>query len=414
VATAWAKDQWHIEHRLHDGTSVAHYTLADEITFDRNWNTPSSCTYHVGVSDPLVGRDTFAPYRTDCFIWRGPDLIMSGPHTGRKWSSDNDGVIDVSMQDWMHLLEKLFVPIQINGYGATELISRKNNWISWPADPQNLSGSDPNRNGVYLDIIIRELMGLRNAVDPLQWDVNVFPSGGNITKRAFHTAEGLDNKSMYDHIKELSELHMGFDFDCRYIGVNQVEIRLWHRPGLGVKSTGKPIYVFSAGDQMVRLSWEDLGPKATFTYGTGQGYGNVGRLAAQSEYLPSDATYRRLEATEDVGDIADYYQYDNNIGADGRIIERLTGSIGHRNRGPIHQVELEFDTSILPFSWWLQCDPGDWLRIDYDMGFHRINADYNILGYTATVNENGDELIKPDLERILPYNTTRDDGPAGS
>jgi len=414
MAVTWAKDQWHIEHRNHSNQSIAHYGLAGEITFDVNWNTPSSATYQLARSDASVGRDTFAPYRTDCFIWRGQDLIMSGPHTGRKWSSDNEGVIEVSMQDWMHLLEKLYVPIQINGYGETEVIERKNNYIEWPHDPQNISGSDPERNGVYLDKIIRQLMELRNEVDPLQWAVNVFPTGGNIPKRAFHIAEGLDNKSMYDHIKQLSELHMGFDFDCRWQSVNQVEIRLWHRPGLGAKSTGKPLYTFVPDGKQIRMSWEDIGPKATFTYGLGQGYGNVGRLAAQSEYTPSDTTYRRLEATEDVGDIADYYQYDSAIGAEGRIIERLTGSIGHRNRGPVHQVELEFDTQVLPFSWWHQCTPGDWVHIDYDMGFHRINADFNILGYTATVTVNGDEIIKPDLERILPYGTTRADSPAGS
>lgn len=399
----WGKEEWHVEHRSHSGVVIADHRMANQIDFDMNYNTPSSCTYELALSDPLVTRDSFAPYRTDAFLWRGQDLIISGPHTSRKWSHDKPDVVQVAMQDWMHILEKLYAPITLTGGFQIDINFRKTHWKSWPTDPVNTTGAE--RNGIFLDVIIRELLAYRNAVDPLQWDVVVMPTGGNISKRGFHTMEGLDSKTMYMHIKELSELHLGFDFRCRFVSTNHIEVQLWHHPGLGVKSTGKPLINFTKGDQFASFAWEDTGPKATRTFGLAQGHGNVGRLAAVSVYTPSDTTYRQLESQEDVGDISDYYQYDNSVAADEHIINRLTGSRGHFNRGPVHNIAMSFYTSIYP-NWWTNVDPGDRVHVDYDLGFHRINSDYTILGYSGAVSAQGDELITPDLERVLPYGTS--------
>lgn len=398
---AYGSTEWWVQHRDHSGNVLGEFKTANDIDIERNRNTPSSCTYQLARSDTKLTRDCFAPYRTDCFLYRGNDLIISGPHTSRKWSSESEGVIEVAMQDWMHLLEKLYMPIEVTADNMN-IALRKLAWRQWPDATTPVAEED--RNGIALNVIVREMLAYRNAVDALQWNVEVMPSGGDIPTKAFAQMAGLDGKTMYDQIRALSAMHLGFDFDCKYAGTNRVDVRLWHNNDSS-SFGGKPSnnqWVFNQGDQLVSFTWEDTGPKATRTYGTAQGHGPVGMLADVSTYLPSDETYRQLEVQEDVGEIADMYQYASS-NDDYRAIKRLTGSLGHRNRGPVHQLAISFFTSIFPFNFWTRIEPGDAVFINYDFGFHRVNSQYIITGYTANINAQGDELITPDLEKVLDY-----------
>jgi hypothetical protein len=81
----------------------------------------------------------------------------------------------------------------------------------------------------------------------------------------------------------------------------------------------------------------------------------------------------------------------------------MTGRLGHRNRGPIHTLNMTFNTSIFPFNFWTRMTPGVTVKIKYDFGFHGVDSNYILLGYSATINSQGDEIITPDFERVLPY-----------
>jgi hypothetical protein len=97
------------------------------------------------------------------------------------------------------------------------------------------------------------------------------------------------------------------------------------------------------------------------------------------------------------------YQYDSIADDEFKSIKRLTGSLGHKNRGPRHKLDVQFHTSLFPFNFWTNVAPGDRFNFQYDFGFHKVSADYLLLGYTATINEQGDELVVPDMQRISPY-----------
>lgn len=410
---AYGKEEWWVQHRNHAGTVLGEFKPANEIQLEINRNTPSSCTYQLARSDPALTRDCFAPYRTDCFLYRGNDLIVSGPHVSRKWSSENEGVIQVAMLDWMHLLEKLYMPVAVSGDNVL-IADKKTAFRQWPTVVAGQVTDEAQRIGINLDVIVRELLAYRNAVDPLQWSVEVMPSGGTIpTKTLYGPVYFSDGKSMLDHVKAIGGMHLGYDFDCKYVGTNDIQVRLWYNNDAASYGGKKadPIWLFNEGDKFVSFSWEDTGPKATRTFTTGQGHGPVGTLTDVSVFTASDSTYRQLESVEDAGELSDMYQY-STAPDDYRSIKRITGALGHRNRGPQHNLQITFNTSIFPFNFWTRFTPGESVAVNYDFGFHAVRpfdddgvtkANYMLLGYSAVINSQGDELITPDLERVLPY-----------
>lgn len=389
--------EWTVVHRDHDGATVGEYKPANDINLSVNKNAPSSWTYDIARSDVTLYRDAFAPYRTDSFLYRDDVLVLSGPHTSRSWDSQNEGVISVGALDWMHLLEKLYFPMPITA-NKIDVDLRKIAFYSWGMDQVGIT--DP--NGVVeqlptsLDMIVRKLCEVRNEVDDVQWSTFVMPGGGNIPVYTPYQIAGLDGKSFYNYLTELSEMQLGFDFDVRYNGHNDLRIRLWHP----TRQEVTPSVFFHDEEQFATFKWTDEGPIAARTYGLGPGSGTVTRVADVSVYTPSEEVYRPLEQYEDFSDLTDYYQYDMTIDEADHIIDRLTGAAGHRNRGPRHNVECSFLTSVLGFNFWTQMHPGTRINIDIDFEFHRVDHDYVMLGYDAVINSGGDETITPELQRI--------------
>ena len=384
--------EWTIQHRTHDGSIVAEFKPADTINLSINKNTPSSATYSIARSDPLLTRDGFAPYRTDCFIYRDGDLIISGPHTSRSWDSEQEGTIEVAMLDWSHLLEKLYFPVPLEvGDQNIDFYTRKTAGIQY--------GSIENPGFEALDVIVREVLEQRNILDDIQWSVYVMPSGGNVPVFAPFNIWALDGQTMMDMIKSLSEFDQGFDFDVVYLGTNDLRVRLWSPS----RDELLPSVYFSDSEQFSTFKWTDAGPIAARTFGTAQGQGTVTQLADVSTYGPSETVYRALEITENFADLTDAYQYNTGIDAEDHIIRRRTGTAGNKNRAPQHTVECSFLTSVLGFNFWTQMPPGVRINIDLDFGFHRVDADYLLLGYNATINAQGDEMIEPDLQRVPDF-----------
>ena len=395
--------EWEIEHRDHDYNLLGRFKPANELVINRNKNAPSSATYDLARSDPMLTQDCFAPYRTDCYIYRDDELIISGPHTSRSWDNENEGVISVGMLDWMHLTEKLYYPVPITGGTTIDVDIRKGSYYDWmPHDSDIPIVANPYAH-IFpepgaLDDIVKAICTERNAIDDIQWNVYVMNNGGNIPTRIPYVLAALDGKSMYTYISELSQHDGGFDWDVLWQSHNNLRIRLWYPK----REDLDPTVFFDNSSQFAKFKWTDEGPIAARTYGLGQGHGTVTRLADVSIYAPSEAVYRELEIQEDFGDLADSYQYSTFVDEEDRTIARKTGARGNINRGPKHTIECSFLTSVLGFNFWTQMGPGTKINIDFDFEFHRVNHDYLMLGYEATINSGGDELIKPDLQRVSP------------
>lgn len=389
---------WTIQHWTHTGDKAYKiHTPAGDIEIQRNKNMPSSISYNLARSDPLLTRDSVVPYVTDFHLFRDDVRIMSGPVTQIEWDDSNEGVVQVSGQTWMHLLERRVAPVSL---------AAMKTWLAW-------GGESLENPTVKLGAAVEQVMTLLNAEANagLTWIVDEVDNNGNLQQidtMFVGQLAALDGQNILDWLTAAGDREDGFDFEAYYYEPGVARLVLFSPRR---ETTPFPTFTFSqnagsvTGDmQFSTFKYTNSGPQNTKMYATGQtlgkssGIGDVlnddppagSKAVYVKDYVSGSQKYRLLEQQVDFGTVWGKPHLIKQADLRAKTVQR-----------ELHDIDATIDTQAFP-SWWTKADPGDIIRVVYDLGFHRIDSYYRINSYTATISENGDELVRPDLERVWP------------
>lgn len=389
---------WTIQHWNHSGTVLKTFTPAGDIEIQRNKNMPSSISYNLARSDPQATVDCAVPYVQDFHLFRDNVRIMSGPITQVEWDDSNEGVIQVSGQTWLHLLERRVAPVNLSAMAT---------YKAW--------GGESLTPVTKLGAVVKQIMTLVDA-EPyagLSWIVDETDKDGvlsNIPTDYAGRLAALDGQTILDFIKAVGDRDDGFDFEGYFYDAD---------PGMGTtarlvlfyprreKSVVRFQFAQNTGNvstdmQFATFKWTNSGPSNTKMYALGQTLGkssgigdvlgnappNGSTLPYIKDYVSGSQKYRLLEEQIEFGNVADL-----------TMLKKLADVRAKTAQRELHDIDVTIDTQAFPH-WWTDADPGDIINVVYDLGFHKINSNYRINSYTATISENGDESVRPDLERI--------------
>ena len=232
-----------------------------------------------------IGRDEFAPYRTNYELWRqstGNGVCVSdGMLASINLNKDRDTVL-ISGKDWIHYLQRRIYPFKPEGYIGFDADEPEMYWDAWPKQwpTMELGDQDP----IDIALIVRDIIRSMNkgiAIDHATIDANV-PIG--YTLGAPHITQSVpltgqtgkykiypgDQTTIFDHLTKLSEMtDKGFEFDILPLSH---EFKLWcPRRSLADEP---PFYGFSPSDneeggQITEFDWTNDGPEGTYLIGLG-------------------------------------------------------------------------------------------------------------------------------------------------
>lgn len=401
-----------VQHLNHGGGVVGTFNpLQPRFAFRAN--DPGDITYGLALSNPQVTRDAFAPKRTDFRLqvsdtganWR---TIMGGIH----WNvglENETGVVNVQGHDWMEYLNQpyWFAPYEFDG---TELIagpSGKSRLQELLDDPESWARVWIGVGGTNTElitynatqqIVVQEMIdGIANGEDnTLNMNVAFSGDGTGWTEVMNYLIMFQDETTVLDHIRAISNLAdpYGFDFfmnwDKTLVCYNPTRTA----PIASINS----IYTIRRNSSLVKLSWENKGPLATYTVGLGAG--NPG-LWATKTYAPSNQAYRRWLRLARLGEVYSG-TYAKNAARMAETIEAATD--GLPDRFPQKELKITIKPDEIE-----PADPtaffhpliGEALYVDVDFPpYHRINANFWIIAQEFYTDDEGNWLCDVSLDQI--------------
>jgi hypothetical protein len=397
---------WEIDYFNQDGSSDPNSkdlvaTVRPEnlqFTFQEGQNGPhevnSECSRYAKDDDGnFIVEDGFiGPYRSD-FALRRSDLTnplitgMVTPYGGADPSEDH---VKISGKSYLHYLERRHWPYD-PGDGETPGLS----YVNWP-DGFRFKVADADTGQIIKDILetVRDLSP--NFPDPpgstlatrsfsLDFTVDVDDTGHNIN----YEITPFESQSIYELIKSLSEGvradKAAFDFYMTWDKVFRLvypEVGDPAHPVLFLEvdvETGKA--------NMTAAQQTNTGPQCTHVLGVGAGTstkaGGVNR-----HFRHNSSIFRRLDEITDFGDV-------KNLGA---LISLTAGTLSF-GANPVHEVSIEVDPNQIPHFWQRVRPPGQYVMVDYDLGYARINSVQKIVSIDCTVTPEGDETAVLNLNQ---------------
>jgi len=270
-------------------------------------------SYEIPLSEPFLRFEEFGPYRTDYQLYRRGNsgayqLLTEGMLTSVNLNKDRDSIL-VGGKDWLHYLERRTYPFDPVKYRAGD-------WVNWPKQWPNVQAPALATSASPVDVrdVVEEMLDAMNRVTlpPLPGGVPADTNRQNVLPIMFNNkATGTmvmykilpgDQTTMYEHIKKLSELSDGFEFD---ILPQSLEFKMWapgrlqDQPVYRITGVGTPTTSEAAG-AVIEADWTNDGPEGTFLVGLGSAGHRVG---AVWYYKPSIDRYRWLDKVYDYGDL---------------------------------------------------------------------------------------------------------------
>lgn len=351
---------------------------------------PGTISYEIPLSEPFLTHDQFAPYRSDWELYRasaggGYSLLEGGIITDVNLSTNRDSVL-VNGKSWLHYLERRMYPFDPVAYVSGH------DWVNWPKQ-WPIKEADVR---VDLQVIVEEiLLAMMEADRPNSLPIKFsnIPTGS----LGEHIIYPGDQTTIFEHVQTLSGLEDGFEFD---ILPGSLEFKMY-APG---RDVGSPIYSLWISDQEVNgavllADWTNSGPKSTWFIGYGAG--SKIKKGSISTYPPSAALYRRLERAEDFGEVSSQ-----------DMMNRLSASQGFQDRFPQKKLSLELlNPEYLTPNFYLGGRPrsliGQRIHFQFDFAnYHKVNADYLVIGITWNVDQSTNETVEFELEMMNDPNTT--------
>lgn len=270
-------------------------------------------SYEIPLSEPFLGFEEFGPYRTDYQLYRrgssgGFNLLVEGMITSVNLNKDRDSIL-VGGKDWLHYLERRTYPFDPVKYRAGD-------WVNWPKQWPNVQPPALATAATPVDArdVVEDILDAMNNVTlpPLPGGVPSDNNNQNVLPVMFNNkaTETMvmykilpgDQTTVFEHIRKLSELSDGFEFD---ILPQSLEFKMWapgrlqDQPVYRITGVGSPITSEAAG-AVIEADWTNDGPEGTFLVGLASAGHRVGSVWY---YKPSIDRYRWLDKVYDYGDL---------------------------------------------------------------------------------------------------------------
>jgi hypothetical protein len=357
----------------------------------------------------FLSRDSFAPYRTDFYLtrWEGSNAktMIGGVITAVNLNKDRDTIL-VSGKDWIHYLERRIYPwipedfVHYNPDNPNMYLfsvdgNGNHNW------PKRYRQKDT--QAIVRDLLLRMINaqthdGYFGPLDSqsLQILPPSSPTGVVVNYGPIYPG---DETSIYDHIKAISELSDGFEFD---IMPQSLEFKMWsprRDPNQGI-----PVWELSASDietngQFIEFDWENDGPDGTFLTGLGTGRHKIGATWTDPETV---RRYRWLDKLYDYG----------TISSPDAIIRKL---MDQNDLYPQKKLALTLlNPSFLQPSFYSPQNGarnriGAQFRVTHDFApYHKVDAFFRINAINGSVDESTNESLTLELEMVYDPNTNGD------
>lgn len=412
--------EWTVQFRdSESGVFVGEYLL-DEIAFDIKNSEVGSFSGELALGALQYGsetqgitRDSFAPYKTDWQLWRntttGSVIINAGMLTSVNLNVERDSVL-VSGKDWLHYLERRIYPFSPEDYITLNPDNPEGFWDSWPKQwpPDPIISGTPGevQNPVEVREIVEEILEAMNnttapdgSTDGLMIISYANPDTGTLTKYQIYPG---DSSTILDHIRTLSELVDGFEFDITPLGREFVMWSprrdngtgiVWH---IQINETDPSIETAGA---IIGFDWTNDGPVGTFLIGLGTKDKKVGATWTDPE---TRRRYRWLDKVYDYGELAP---------AD-VILEMLKDQNDLWPQKKLALTLLNPEFMSPPF--WTQGRPrsliGQRIRATHNFRpYHTVDAYFRVNGISGLVS-GGNEEIQLDLEMVYEPETGNSGG----
>jgi hypothetical protein len=388
--------EWTVQvtHHAEAGAGIVAEYQPHELNFSIKNSDVGDLSFELPIAQPsllnpsgtYMGRDTIIPYQHDFYLYRGSNLRMSGMFTSVNLNKDRDTVL-VGGKDWIHYLDLRRYPFDPRAY------VEQRDWELWPKQ----WGLPPPGAGVDLQVMVEDILDAMINATIADYDT---PS--NVIYAVDHTppflltnpATGIlwwykilpaDQTTILQHIKTLSEVEVGFEFD---ILPSNLEFKMYSPDRDG----GYPIYSFTKEDQITDLDWTNEGPLATITliYGAGSSL----KRGVVRTFEPSVDAFRWTENVADVGSVFNQ-----------EMLNSMAASERYADRFPRKKLSFTVhDPELLTPNFWTGGRPrsliGNRIRMTHNFQFHTVDAYFRIMALNFKVDQNGNEEVEFEVEMI--------------
>jgi hypothetical protein len=262
-----------------------------------------------------IGRDEFAPYKTNYELWRQSTgngvCISDGMLTSINLNKDRDTVL-VSGKDMIHYLQRRIYPFTPEDYITLDPAKPERFFDKWPKKWPTMAVGD--QDPIDIALIVRDIIQSMNKDYPVDALTTTVPSGyapgvPHITQSVPLTEQTGkykiypgDSTTIFDHLTKLSEMtDKGFEFDILPISL---EFKLW--TPRRTLANEPPFYGFSPSDNeeggaITQWDWTNDGPEGTYLLGLGTRDHRVGATWTDEDNV---AEFGRLDKVYDFGAIS--------------------------------------------------------------------------------------------------------------
>lgn len=367
-------------------------------------------TYEIPLSEPFLRFEEFGPYRTDYQLYRRGNsgqytLLVEGMITSVNLNNDRDSIL-IAGKDWIHYLDRRVFPFNPVQY-------RAGGWTDWPKqwpeidpDTMEVDDADPVEVREIVEGILQAMTEARlPAIPSVPADTFsrgqlgiMFNNKDTGSKTKYKIFPG-DSTTIFDHIKKLSEMTDGFEFD---ILPQSLEFKMWS-PG---RLQDQPVYRFQgvgteATGAVVEADWTNDGPEGTVLLGLGTADKKAG---AQWYYKPSVDQYRWLDQVYDFGELSFTEKLiSGQIDPEDMLLRMLKDQddlFPQRKLG-ISLLNPEFLSPSFYTSGRPRALMGQRIHFTHSWSpYWRVDSDYRVNAINWDVDQNGNEQVELELEII--------------
>lgn len=390
--------------------------VPENLNFGIRNSEPGDIAYEIPLAEPFLRREEFGPYRTDYQLYRRGNsgqytLLTEGMITSVNLNGDRDSVL-IAGKDWLHYLERRVYPFNPVAYRAGGAIGT-GGWRDWPKqwpeiDPDTMLVEDADPIEVRIiveDILLAMVEALLPAIPGVAADtlprgqLGIMFNNVDTGKKTKYKVFPGDGTTILDHIKKLSEMVDGFEFD---ILPQSLEFKMWHPDRL----TSQPVYRFlgvgtESTGQVIEADWTNDGPEGTVLLGLGTADKKAGALWY---YKPSVDQYRWLDKVYDFGELSFTEQLiSGQISPEDMLLRMLKDQddLFPQRRLGISLANPEF----LSPSFYTAGRPRQLIgrRVHFKhtwSPYWTVDSDYRVNAINWDVDQNGNEEVELELEII--------------